>query len=223
MPIKWGCSWGCLTSALFCQPWWRPAFRNWWKTPGIIPFCFSDWHLSPGIVCFAGYSLQKTKCRTNHRSLINKFKTMQHIIHRKWWKEVVVYQLYPRSFKDSNGDGIWRPEGHHRKSLIIKSLGIWCGLDWTRCMNRRMMIWAMIFDYRAIIEAVWQHGRFWSVAGRHAQQRESSSSWTWWSIIPAMNTIGSGKAGNQRTIPTGIIIIGGMPKRPASLPLEHFW
>ena len=24
---------------------------------------------------------------------------------RKWWKEAVVYQIYPRSFKDTNGDG----------------------------------------------------------------------------------------------------------------------
>jgi oligo-1,6-glucosidase len=43
---------------------------------------------------------------------------------RKWWKEAVVYQIYPRSFKDSNGDGIGDLRGIIEKLDYIKSLGI---------------------------------------------------------------------------------------------------
>ena len=43
---------------------------------------------------------------------------------RKWWKEAVVYQLYPRSFKDSDGDGIGDLKGIISKLDYIKSLGI---------------------------------------------------------------------------------------------------
>ncbi|MDE3235012.1 MAG: alpha-glucosidase [Bacteroidota bacterium] len=43
---------------------------------------------------------------------------------RQWWKEAVVYQIYPRSFKDSNGDGIGDLKGITSRLDYIKSLGI---------------------------------------------------------------------------------------------------
>lgn len=45
-------------------------------------------------------------------------------IDRKWWKEAVVYQIYPRSFKDTNGDGVGDLKGIISKLDYIKSLGI---------------------------------------------------------------------------------------------------
>ena len=45
-------------------------------------------------------------------------------IDTKWWKEAVVYQIYPRSFKDSDGDGIGDLKGIISKLDYIKSLGI---------------------------------------------------------------------------------------------------
>ncbi|MCI1478471.1 MAG: alpha-glucosidase [Clostridium beijerinckii] len=43
---------------------------------------------------------------------------------KKWWEEAVVYQIYPRSFKDSNGDGIGDLRGIIEKLDYLKELGI---------------------------------------------------------------------------------------------------
>lgn len=43
---------------------------------------------------------------------------------KKWWQEVVVYQIYPRSFKDSNGDGIGDIKGMIEKLDYLEKLGI---------------------------------------------------------------------------------------------------
>jgi oligo-1,6-glucosidase len=43
---------------------------------------------------------------------------------KTWWKEAVVYQIYPRSFNDSNGDGIGDLQGIIQRLDYIKSLGV---------------------------------------------------------------------------------------------------
>ena len=50
-------------------------------------------------------------------------------VEHKWWKEAVFYQIYPRSFCDSNGDGVGDIQGIISKLDYLKELGIdciWC-------------------------------------------------------------------------------------------------
>ena len=41
-----------------------------------------------------------------------------------WWKEAVVYQVYPRSFMDANGDGIGDLQGVTSRLDYLQELGI---------------------------------------------------------------------------------------------------
>jgi oligo-1,6-glucosidase len=43
---------------------------------------------------------------------------------QKWWKEAVIYQLYPRSFQDSDGDGVGDLKGITQRLDYLQSLGI---------------------------------------------------------------------------------------------------
>lgn len=45
-------------------------------------------------------------------------------MNKTWWKEAVAYQIYPRSFKDSNDDGIGDIEGIISKLDYLKNLGV---------------------------------------------------------------------------------------------------
>jgi oligo-1,6-glucosidase len=42
----------------------------------------------------------------------------------KWWREAVVYQIYPRSFSDSNGDGVGDINGIISRVPYLKDLGV---------------------------------------------------------------------------------------------------
>lgn len=47
-----------------------------------------------------------------------------HGAQRVWWKEAAVYQIYPASFCDSNGDGIGDIAGVITKLDYLKALGV---------------------------------------------------------------------------------------------------
>nr|WP_237708234.1 alpha-glucosidase [Exiguobacterium sp. AT1b] len=51
-------------------------------------------------------------------------QTKQTEISRVWWKEAIAYQIYPRSFNDSNGDGIGDLRGIIEKLDYLEDLGI---------------------------------------------------------------------------------------------------
>ena len=60
--------------------------------------------------------------------LVNSEKDVHFVssgeITKKWWKEAVFYQIYPRSFHDTNGDGIGDIRGIIEKLDYLKELGV---------------------------------------------------------------------------------------------------
>ncbi len=45
---------------------------------------------------------------------------------REWWRDAVIYQIYPRSFQDDNGDGVGDLKGITRRLPYVASLGVDC-------------------------------------------------------------------------------------------------
>lgn len=71
---------------------------------------------------------------------------------KQWWKEAVIYQLYPRSFQDSDGDGVGDLKGITQRLDYLQSLGI--DAIWLNpiCASPNDDNGYDISDYRAIMK-----------------------------------------------------------------------
>jgi oligo-1,6-glucosidase len=63
-------------------------------------------------------------CACNSTETSKNVSEVKDSSNQKWWKEAVIYQLYPRSFQDSDGDGVGDLKGITQRLDYLQSLGI---------------------------------------------------------------------------------------------------
>lgn len=77
---------------------------------------------------------------------------------KDWWKKSVVYQIYPKSFNDSNGDGVGDIQGIIEKLDYLKELGvdvIWLSQYTIRLKMTMVTIFAIIKKFTKSME-IWR-------------------------------------------------------------------
>ena len=93
-----------------------------------------------------------------------------------WWKRAVIYQIYPRSFCDSNGDGIGDIPGILSKLDYLKKLGI--DAIWlSRCFAPLRTITVTIYQITGILTQSSEPSMIWT--GWFGKQRSAASGSSW--------------------------------------------
>jgi alpha-glucosidase len=80
--------------------------------------------LSCALVLSFGAALMAAAGRISPREPAPQTNSTDQTGERDWWKNAVIYEVYPRSFQDSNGDGIGDLNGITRRLDYLKELGV---------------------------------------------------------------------------------------------------
>ena len=131
---------------------------------------------------------------------------------KRWWKESVVYQIYPRSFCDSNGDGIGDLNGITGKLDYLKELGIdviWLSPVYKSPNDDNGYD---ISDYQAIMD---EFGTMEDFDRMLATAHEKGIKIMMDLVVnhTSVNTNGSSRAANPQTILTEITTSGVLQKK----------
>ena len=111
---------------------------------------------------------------------------------KKWWHDKVAYQIYPKSFLDSNGDGIGDLRGIISKLDYLKDLGV-------------DIIWLSPIYKSPFVDQGYDISDYYSIAEEFGQWKNLTNCWqklknvicillwTWLLITVQINTNGSKK------------------------------
>ena len=125
-------------------------------------------------------------------------------MNKTWWKEAVIYQIYPRSFMDSNGDGIGDLKGITSRLDYLSYLGIdviWLSPVYKSPNDDNGYD---ISDYQAIMDEFGTMEDFDELLAK-AHEKDIKIGGSWKAEVP-------------KTTNTGIIISGAKEKGKTCLP-----
>jgi hypothetical protein len=139
----------------------------------------------------------------------------------EWWQVFAIYQVYPRSFQDSNHDGTGDLQGIISRLAHFIELGV--GTIWLSPVFTSPMadFGYDISDYRGIDPLFGTMHDFMSCSQRAIQQDSRYCS-TWYPIIHRHSIHGSWKAGRPPTIQSAIGSYGGILHQAGDLRTTGF-
>src|SRR5438094_984506 len=74
------------------------------------------------LIVIALFTASSFQAQENNPSSLNPSQPSQ--VADPWWKHAVIYEVYPRSFRDSNGDGVGDMNGITSRLDYLKDLGV---------------------------------------------------------------------------------------------------